>query len=474
MVLHTKIVSTLGPASSDIRTVQNLVLAGMSVARLNFSHGTHEEHQKRIETVKQVREKLGLPVAIMLDTKGPEIRLGKLKNGKIELKDGQRLWLVREELEGDEERISLLPPSIIPTLLKNMLVLLDNGYIVTHIVEVTRDGICIEVDHGGVLHSTKGVNIPEVDTELPSLTKKDVDDIKFGCEMDVDIIAASFIRTSEDVIAIKKLVEIEGKPEISIISKIENRQGVKNFDSILQVSDGIMIARGDLGVELPLNKVPRLQKMMIRKCYLSAKTSVTATQMLESMIVNPRPTRAEASDVANAIYDSTSAVMLSGETAIGRYPVETVKVMSSIIAETELDFDHDEFLERVHIEVFDVAASVASASVRTAATSKAKAIFAFTTSGSTARLLARLRPRIPIIAMTPNKRVYYQLAIWWGVIPLFCDEAHNIEDAYKRISAYALEKELVQYGDLVVITAGSPFGQAGTTNMMIVDSISGD
>ncbi|MCP5469214.1 MAG: pyruvate kinase [Chlamydiales bacterium] len=471
MVLHTKIVCTLGPATREIRTIQNLILAGMNVARLNFSHGTHEEHQKVIEMVKQLREKLGMPVAIMLDTKGPEIRLGKLKNDKMDLKDGQRIWLVKEDVIGDEKRISLTPPSILSVLQPEMFVLLDNGYIVTHVVEVSDEGVCIEVDHGGLLRSTKGVNIPGIDMELPSLTKKDMADIKFGCEMDVDIIAASFIRTSDDVIAIRKLIEMEERPDINIISKIESREGVRNFDSILDVSDGIMVARGDLGVELPLNQVPRLQKKMIRECYLKAKTSVTATQMLESMITNPRPTRAEASDVANAIYDSTSAVMLSGETAIGRYPIEVVKVMRSIIEETELDFDYNEFIERAHISHYDVAASVAYASVRTSHNAQAKAIFAFTTSGSTARLLARLRPRIPIIAMTPNKKVYHQLALWWGVIPLFCDEVNTIEDAYKRISHYALEKNLVQHGDLVVITAGTPFGKPGTTNMMIVDSI---
>ena len=471
MITHTKIVCTLGPATSDAHMIKSLMLAGMNVARLNFSHGNHEEHLALINIIKELRDELGLPIAIMLDTKGPEIRIGKLKEKIVALKPGDRILLVREEIEGDNQKISLSPPSIVDALKPGMSLFLDDGYIVTHVVEVTNEGAWIQVDNGGTIRSLKGVNVPGLDMELPALTKKDVEDIKFGCEQDIDIIAASFIRSEEDVIAIRKLIEIEGRHDILIMSKIESRQGVENFDSILKVSDGIMVARGDLGVELPLTQVPRLQKMMIRKCYLEAKMSVTATQMLESMINNPRPTRAEASDVANAIYDSTSAVMLSGESAIGRYPIEAVKVMRAIIDESELDFDYDAFLEYASHNASDVAASVASASVRTAYNANAKAIFAFTTSGGTARLLARLRPKIPVIAMTPSKKVYHQLSAYWGVTPLFCNEAHNIEEAYKRLSEYALQRKLVRHGDLVVITAGSPFGKAGTTNMMIVDSI---
>ena len=471
METRTKIICTLGPATSDIRTIKNLVLAGMNIARRNFSHGTHEEQLERIEMVKKVREELGMPVAIMLDTKGPEIRLGVIECGQLLLNQGDRIWLVKEEIRGDSQRVSVNPPKIVDALKPGMFVFLNDGYIVTRVVETSAEGVCVEVDNGGVISSRKGVNIPGIDMELPSLTPKDVEDISFGCKHDVDMIAASFIRCEEDVIGIRKLIEGQGRQDISIIAKIESRDGVENFDSILEVSDGIMVARGDLGVELPLTQVPRLQKMMIRKCYLAAKMSVTATQMLESMITNPRPTRAEASDVANAIYDSTSAVMLSAETAVGKYPIEAVKIMRSIIDESELDFDYDSFLEVASHQTSDVAASVASASVRTAYTANAKAIFAFTTSGGTARLLARLRPRIPVIAMTPNLKVFHQLSAFWGVIPLFCNEVNNIDEAYKRLSQYALERKLVKHGDLVVITAGSPFGKAGTTNMMIVDSI---
>jgi pyruvate kinase len=340
------------------------------------------------------------------------------------------------------------------------------------VVEVGEKGAKVRVDHGGVIKSNKGVNIPGSEFDLPAMTTQDISDIKFGCSLDIDLIAASFVRSAEHVLAIKELLEEAGKPDINVIAKIENRQGVQNIDSIVQVADGVMVARGDLGVEMPLTQVPRLQKMMIRKCYLGGKPAVTATQMLESMINNPRPTRAEASDVANAIYDSTSAAMLSGETAVGRYPIESVRVMCALIEETERDFNYYEFSKQGTVRVYpDVPSSVTLACVKTAYSANAKAIFAFTTSGSTARLLSRLRPEMPIIAMTPNPKVYHQLALSWGVVPILCTDATNIEDAYKRISDFALENGYVNYGDLVVITAGTPFGRSGTTNMIIVDSI---
>ncbi len=472
MLTRTKIVCTMGPAVASPEKIEALIEAGMNVARLNFSHGTYEEHARVIKYLKAAREKLEVPLAIMLDTKGPEIRLGKLKNDQITLKAGQQFWLVKEEVLGDEEQITLTPSIALEPLQKDMVVLLDNGYIITHVVDVSSRGVKVEVDHGGVIKSTRGVNIPNADIELPPMTSKDEADIRFGCEQDIDWIAASFIRSAEHVIAIKKLLEDQNKSDIAVIAKIENRLGVQNFDSIVQVADGIMVARGDLGVELPLTQVPRLQKMMIRKSFLAAKPCVTATQMLESMMVNPRPTRAETSDVANAIYDSTSAVMLSGETAIGSYPIQVVQVMKAIIKEAEADFSYYEFFKQsTQRGFYDVPSSVSQASVNTAYSSNAKAIFAFTTSGSTARLLSRLRPEMPIIAMTPNPKVYHQLALCWGVIPILCNDAYTIEEAKKKISAYALERGIVQYGDLVVITAGTPFGRPGSTNMMIVDSI---
>lgn len=472
LVNRTKIVCTMGPAVASLQKIEELMAAGMNVARLNFSHGTHEEHGRIIALLKEARAKARVPLAIMLDTKGPEIRLGKLESDHVILKEGQRLRFVKEKVMGDETQMTLTPPSALDVLKKDMFVLLDNGYIITHVIGVDEKGVDVEVDNGGVIRSTKGVNIPGADVELPAMTEKDVEDIRFGCEQDVDFIAASFVRSAEHVMAIKTLLKNEGKADILVIAKIENRQGVENFDSIVQAADGIMVARGDLGVELPLTQVPRLQKMMVRKSYLAAKPAVTATQMLESMMVNPRPTRAEASDVANAIYDSTSAVMLSGETAIGSYPIETVKVMNAIIEESEQDFNYYEFFKQVTQRVFhDVPSSVAQASINTAYSSNAKAIFAFTESGSTAYLLSRLRPEMPILAMTPNPKVYNQLSIAWGVIPILCTSAHTIEEAKKKVSEFALQKGLVQPDDVVIITAGTPFGRIGTTNMMIVDNI---
>jgi pyruvate kinase len=469
---HTKIVCTLGPSVDSKEKIRELILAGMNVARLNFSHGSYEEHGQRIQMIKELREELDIPVAIMLDTKGPEIRLGKIKGDEFEVKDGSRLTLVKEEIEGSPKAVTLTPPLVIDEINQQQFLLLDDGYMMARVVEKGSDYCVIEFDHGGVLRSRKSLNIPGLDMVFPLLTDKDREDLKFGCEQDVDYIAASFIRSDEDVMEIKKLVRGEGKPTIGLIAKIENRKGVENFDSILQVADGIMVARGDLGVELPLHHVPRLQKEMIRKSYMAGKTSVTATQMLESMIKNPRPTRAEASDVANAIYDSTSAVMLSGETAMGRFPIETVKIMGSIVKEAESDFDYKDFLSRATYRDFpDIPSSVCASAIRSAYHAHAKALFVFTTSGQTAKQISRFRPQMPILALTTQKKVYHQLALCWGIIPLFCDQALTIEEANQTITDYALEHGIVKKGDIVVITAGTPFGKAGTTNMIVVENI---
>ncbi len=472
MPSRTKIVVTIGPAVGTKEKIMKLIEAGMNVARLNFSHGTYDEHKAMIDLIKEVRESLQLPLPLMLDTKGAEIRLGHLAKEEVFLNEGQEFLLVKNPVEGNEEQITLTPAMAIDALREGMLLLLDNGYIQVRVVKRERDSVKVRVEHGGVIRSTRGVNIPEVDLNFPALTEKDIEDIKFGCEQDVDFIAASFIRSADHVLDIKRLLHEQGKPEIELIAKIENSKGVANFNSIVAVADGIMVARGDLGVEMPLTQVPRLQKMMIRESTVVGKSSVTATQMLESMIKNPRPTRAEASDVANAIYDSTSAVMLSGETAIGRFPIEAVKMMKAIIQDTESDFDYYEFFKKNTQRVFsDVPFAVAQASLKTAYHTGAKAIFAFSSSGSTVKLLSRLRPEMPIIALTSNPKVYHQLALAWGVTPLLCTETSRIEEAYEKIVAFALEKKLVRQGDLVVITAGTPFGRPGTTNMMIVNRI---
>ncbi|MBA3721506.1 MAG: pyruvate kinase [Parachlamydiaceae bacterium] len=473
MRTRTKIICTMGPATNSLEKIIELINAGMDVARLNFSHGTQPEHLVTINYLKQARIQLNRPLAIMLDTKGPEIRLGKIKDGHVALEPGQKWKLLKEEMLGDNENASILPGSVLENIEVGTRVLFDDGYISSHVVEVNHAGVVIQIDNGGIIRSGKGVNIPNVNLNLPAVTQKDIDDIKFGCMHDIDLIAASFVRSAEHVLAIKNILAEEKKADILVIAKIENSEGVQNFDSIVQAADGIMIARGDLGVEVPLSHVPRLQKMMIRKSYLAGKPVVTATQMLESMITNPRPTRAETSDVANAIYDSTSAVMLSGETAIGKYPVETVNVMRSIIEEAEDDFNYHAFFDQHAPFVYhDVPSAVTLATVKTAYSSNAKAIFAFTRGGTTARLLSRLRPRMPIIAMTANEKSYHQLAFNWGVIPHKSTEIlKTLSEGFHAITNFALENQLVAYGDLVVMTAGTPFGISGTTNMMIVESI---
>lgn len=472
MQTHTKIICTIGPAVNTLEKIIELIEAGMNVARLNFSHGTHEEHLKNINLLKEARAKLNVPLAIMLDTKGPEIRVGKVEGGEQALPKGHRWLLTGKEVIGNKECITILPASVLDNLKIGTTVLFDNGYISSQIVEITSEGIIVEITNPGIIRSSKGVNIPNVNINLPAVTEKDIQDIKFGCEQDIDIIAASFIRSADHVLTIKKLLSSEKKGDILVCAKIENSEGVLNFDSIVQVADAIMIARGDLGVEVPLSQVPRLQKMMIRKSYLAGKPVVTATQMLESMINNPRPTRAETSDVANAIYDSTSAVMLSGETAIGQYPIETVKVMKSILLETEADFNYRGFFEQHAPLIYhDVPSSVTLATVKTGYSSNAKAIFAFTRGGSTARLLSRLRPQMPIITLTSSEKTYHQLAFNWGVIPFKSEECKTLHEGFEKISSFALANQIVTYGDLVVVTAGSPFGISGTTNMMIVESI---
>lgn len=469
---RTKIICTIGPAVNTFEKILELIEAGMNVARLNFSHGTHEQHLETIANLKRAREQTGRPLAIMLDTKGPEIRVGKIRDGELFLTPGQRWLLVKDPCLGDESKVSITPGTALDGIHKGATILFDDGYISSQVIDVTPEGIVVEIDHGGLISSGKGVNVPNVNLHLPAVTDRDIADIRFGCEQDVDLVAASFIRSADHVLTVKKLLADQGKGNILVIAKIENAEGVHNFDNIVQVADGIMVARGDLGVEVPLSQVPKLQKMMIRKSYLAGKPTITATQMLESMIHHSRPTRAEVSDVANAIYDSTSAVMLSGETAIGHYPIETVRVMTSILHEAETDFDY-----RTHFDLHapmvynDVPSAVTLATVKTAYSSNAKAIFVFSSGGGTVRLLSRLRPDMPIVALTPDEKTYHQLAFNWGVTPVKSHPHKTIEEAFEATSRFAIEQKIVSYGDLVILTAGTPFGISGTTNMMVVESI---
>lgn len=472
MRTRTKIICTIGPAVASFEKMLQLIDAGMNVARLNFSHGTQAEHTKTIENLKKARKKRDVPLAIMLDTKGPEIRVGVLKKDSINLKRGQKISLIGEDQEGDEKHIPIHPEMALKALKPGQAVLFDDGYITTVVVEKNSKGVVVEVQNDGTLKSKKGVNIPGIDVGLPAMTKQDISDIIFGCQQDVDIIAASFIRSAEHVREIKNLLIKNKCPNILVMAKIENSLGVQNFDAILQVADGIMVARGDLGVELPLKEVPVLQKMMIRKSIEAAKPVVTATQMLESMIKNPRPTRAEASDVANAIYDSTSAVMLSGETAIGAYPIETVALMKGIIEEAEKDFNYRDFFnQHSRQDSHDISSSISMAAVKTAYASGAKAIFASTSSGYTARMISKFRPKMPIIALSSDEKTYHQLSFVWGVISAIPADINSIDEAMTQLSHFARNKKLVEYGDLIILTAGTPLGTSGATNMMIVESI---
>lgn len=461
----------MGPAVKSFEAKLALIDAGMNVARLNFSHGTHDEHKETIDLLKRARELRKVPLAIMLDTRGPEVRLGDIFNDNVVLNKGDEIALVRE-ISNNPKQLTVDPGLALDVLEVGHKILFDDGYIIAHVIAKDSKKVMVKIENGGVLKSHKKINIPHVEVPLPAMTDKDIEDIKFGCQEDVDYIAASFIRSAEHIGEIRRLLFQQNKSDIKIIAKIENSLGVKNFDSILQVADGIMVARGDLGVELPIEEVPVLQKMMIRKSLQAFKPVVTATQMLESMIKNPRPTRAEASDVANAIYDSTSAVMLSGETAVGSYPIETVNLMCKIVEEAEKNFPYHEFFERdSRVAFHDVSCSISLASVKTAYSLQAKAIFAYTTKGITARLISRFRPEMPIIALTCNEKTYHQLAFNWGVIPIPPTSAENMQEAFVITSDFVRERQLVEYGDLVVITAGAPFGVSGTTNMMLVESI---
>lgn len=469
---RTKIICTIGPSVETYDMLKQLVINGMDVARLNFSHGSHEEHLHRINLIKQVRKDLQKPVAIMLDTKGPEVRIGKMEGGEATLAAGQRWILQKQDMLGNSERATVRPDVVFSHIKEGMTVLFDNGYIASKVIENRGDEIEVEIINGGIIKSVKSVNIPLTSLDLPILSDRDIADLKFGCENDIDLIAVSFTRSAEDILAIRTLLSQLNKSHVQLIAKIENHQGITNLDTILQAADGLMVARGDLGVEVPMTQVPKLQKMMLRKCTMAGKPGITATQMLESMIKNPRPTRAEASDVANAIYDATSAVMLSGETAMGDYPIECVSVMENIALETEGDFDYDNFFA-LHASKTqnDIASAVTGATIKTAYSLNAKAIFAFTSSGITARLLSRLKPKIPIIAMTSSERCYHQMSVLWGVVPILSAPCSNFSSAYDRISSIALEMGLVSFGDLVVVTAGAPFGVSGTTNAIVVQNI---
>ncbi len=466
----TKIVCTIGPASENKDVFRKLVLNGLNVARLNFSHGNHEEHGERIKMIKEVRSKLNEPVAILLDTKGPEIRTGKFKDPEVELNEGQKFIITTRDVLGDNTICNVSYDQLPNDVEIGDAILIDDGLVGLRVKNIISDtDIECVVENAGIIKNNKGVNVPGVKINLPAITEKDESDIKFGIEMDIDFIAASFVRKASDVLAIRKILEENNGSHIQIISKIENQEGMDNLDEIIEVSDGLMVARGDLGVEIPTEEIPLAQKEMIKKCNKAGKPVITATQMLDSMIRNPRPTRAEVTDVANAIFDGTDAIMLSGETAAGKYPVEAVQVMSNIAKRAEASIDYRSLLKSKAIErETSVTDAISHATCTTAADLDASAIVTATSSGYTTRMVSKFRPSAPIIATTTRESIRRRLSLIWGVYSVLTDQLNSTDDIIDLSVQKALECDLIKNGDLIVITAGVPVGVAGTTNLIKV------
>jgi len=464
----TKIICTLGPATDDEEVLRGLFYNGMNVARLNFSHGSHEEHKARMDSFKKIRADLKFPVGLLLDTKGPEIRIKTFKNGKIELKEGQEFNFVSKDIVGDENNVSITYPNLYKDIKVGDKILIDDGLIGLAIVEKNSKRIKCEVLNDGMVGDKKSINIPDVSIKLPYMSVQDKKDILFGIENDVDFIAASFVRNSSDLKSLRQFLEENGGSDIRIISKIENREGVDNVDEIIRLSDGIMVARGDMGVEIAIEELPSVQKRLITKCNLAGKSVITATQMLDSMIKNPRPTRAEITDVANAIYDGTSAIMLSGETSIGKYPLLVLQTMTKIANRTEREIHYKKrFNNAFHMNFSEgVTNAISHATCATAHSLGASSIISVTKSGYTARMVSKYRPACNIISATIDKKIFNQLSVTWGVIPLMVELKETTEEIFDHAVEVALEEKFVKNGDLVVITGGMPSGISGTTNVL--------
>lgn len=465
----TKIVCTIGPASESEEMLEKLIKSGMNVARLNFSHGDHAEHKARIDTIREVSKRLGKTVGILLDTKGPEIRTHNMKNGVIELEKGNEVIVSMTEVEGTSDKFSVTYDNLINDVDEGSYILLDDGLIELQVKSIDKANgeVLCDILNTGELKNKKGVNLPGVKVSLPGITDKDAEDIEFGISEGVDFIAASFVRRPSDVLDIRKLLEAQKNTNISIIPKIENQEGIDNIKEILEVSDGLMVARGDMGVEIPPESVPMVQKDLIRQCNKLGKPVITATQMLDSMQRNPRATRAEASDVANAIYDGTDAVMLSGETAAGQYPEEAVKTMRNIAVSAEAAQDYKKLLsDRTKLVETSLVNAIGVSVAHTALNLNVKAIVAATESGSTARTISKYRPQSDIIAVTPSAETARQCALVWGIHPVVKEGRKTTDALLNNAVATAVETERVQNGDLIIITAGVPTGEKGTTNMM--------
>lgn len=469
----TKTICTLGPSTDNDKILRELMLNGMNVARFNFSHGTHQEHKTRLGKIKKFRQELDLPIATLLDTKGPEVRVRNFVNGSVTLQNGNNFTLTTRDVEGTEEIVSISYANLPTDVSVGTRILIDDGLIEMNVtaIENNTDIICTVIN-GGIVSNHKGVNVPGVDLSMPYVSEADKEDILFGIQEGYDFIAASFVRTASDVLQIRKILEDNGCYSINIIAKIENKQGVKNIDEIIQVSDGIMVARGDMGVEIPSEDVPVMQKLIIKKVYNAGKQVITATQMLDSMMKNPRPTRAETADVANAIYDGTSAIMLSGETAAGLYPVESLRTMVRIAIRTEADIDYKKrFFAITRKANQDITDAISHATCTTAHDLNAKAIVTVTKSGETARMVSKYRPVCDIFGCTTYENVCRQLNLSWGVTPILIQEEQDTFDLFENAIHTIQEKNLLKQDDLAVITAGVPLGISGTTNMLKVHTV---
>lgn len=467
----TKIVCTLGPACSDEKTVTEMCLAGMNVARLNFSHNTHEDHKKRIDTVKKVREKLGLPIAIMLDTKGPEYRIKTFKNGRITLKDGDSFTFTSREVEGDEKTVSVNYKELPHELEKGDIILLNNGLLSFEVVSTTDTDVNCTVLIGGELSDRKSMSFPNKTLKQKYLSEQDKQDIAFGIKEGVDFIACSFVSCKQDLLDVKAYLKEIGAEETDLIAKIENRSGVDNIEEISEECQGIMVARGDMGVEIPFEELPAIQKKIITKCRMLGKRVITATEMLESMINNARPTRAEISDVANAVYDGTSAIMLSGETAAGKYPVLSVKTMARIAENTEKNIHYKKRFLSAEFKIKNTVDAISHATCGMAIDINARAIVVCSLSGMTARMVSRFRPPVDILGLTTDKKTWHKLALSWGVIPVMCDNYPSTDVLF--YSAQKLAKQTLNLidGDKIVITGGVTNGKSGNTNLIKVATV---
>lgn len=469
----TKIVCTMGPGTNDPEVVRSLIQNGMDIARFNFSHGDHEEQKERMDMIKRLRDEEKVSVAILLDTKGPEIRTGVLKGGeKATLETGALFTLTTREIEGDAQKVSITYDGLVDDVQVGSMILIDDGLIGLEVKEKTNDEIICKIINGGELGERKGVNVPNVPVRLPAITEKDREDIRFGVEQKIDFIAASFVRNAECILEIKAYLRELNAPYIPIIAKIENAEGIQNIDEIIRCADGVMVARGDLGVEIPAEEVPYLQKMLIQKCNDNFKPVITATQMLDSMIRNPRPTRAEVTDVANAVYDGTDAVMLSGETANGKYPVEALQMMVHIVENTEEHLDYEMLLRKSEEHRKKGASSALGfATVSTAMNLEAKCIVAPSMSGATARVVSKFKPQTEIIGISPSEEALRRMQIYWGVRPMKSIEVHTTEDICSSAIDLICAKQIAETGDVVVLTAGIPSPavggrQTGVSNMM--------